>query len=269
MSSDALTTNQLHVLRHALGIGEAGTGHEHRNHFVTGAGSADHVLCTGLVAAGMMLRRAGNTLSGGEDVFTVTTNGRVAAQGPRMVNLSTIEHYVLTALQAAGDAGLNLSEIGYALVDAGIVTTKRSHLNPQGAALMASPYMARLRSQDLLQRRYRGTGYEITRAGRAAVTASAVAGRTSPQTISPELIMENSPYQAGRRFIQNVRIALDAIKKHDRERESEGLSEVCSQATETYPGYCKVGAAATNTNSEPRVQREIDDQDDEDGQENG
>lgn len=92
-----------------------------------------------------------------------------------MVDLSPIERQVLVALQVAGDAGLNLSGIGYALVEAGLVTTKRAHLNPQGAALMVSPYMARLRSQDLLQRRFRGAGYEITRAGRAAVASSEAA----------------------------------------------------------------------------------------------
>lgn len=74
-----LTPDQLHVLRHALGIGEAGTGRQYRNHFVTGAGTADHSLCTGLVEAEMMARHAGNALSGGDDVFTVTERGRAAA----------------------------------------------------------------------------------------------------------------------------------------------------------------------------------------------
>lgn len=89
-----------------------------------------------------------------------------------MADLSPIERQVLVALQAAGDAGLNLSSIGYALVDAGVVTTKRTHLNPQGAALMASPYMARLQARQLLQRRFRGAGYEITRAGHTAAASS-------------------------------------------------------------------------------------------------
>ncbi|HDS1082321.1 TPA: hypothetical protein QDZ62_000121 [Stenotrophomonas maltophilia] len=79
MTCDVLTTDALHVLRHALGIGEAGTDREYRNYFVTGDGSADHELCSGLVAAGMMVRRAGNALSGGDDVFTVTASGRAAA----------------------------------------------------------------------------------------------------------------------------------------------------------------------------------------------
>lgn len=79
MSSDVLTTEQLHVLRHALGVGSAGTGRAYRNHFVTGAGGADHALCTSLVAAGMMTRHAGSALSGGDDIFTVTDCGRAAA----------------------------------------------------------------------------------------------------------------------------------------------------------------------------------------------
>lgn len=79
MTSNVLNADQLHVLRHALGVGDAGTGCAYRNHFVTGAGSADHALCTGLVEAGMMFRHAGSTLSGGDDVFTVTERGRAAA----------------------------------------------------------------------------------------------------------------------------------------------------------------------------------------------
>ncbi|UXF74611.1 hypothetical protein K7574_21190 (plasmid) [Stenotrophomonas maltophilia] len=79
MSSDTLTPEQLHVLRHALGVGTAGTDRAYRNHFVTGSGGTDHVLCTGLVEAGMMIRHSGTALSGGDDVFTVTELGRTAA----------------------------------------------------------------------------------------------------------------------------------------------------------------------------------------------
>ncbi|MDH0071281.1 hypothetical protein N7359_01830 [Stenotrophomonas maltophilia] len=75
----ALTPDQLHLLRHALGIGEAGTGREYRNYFVTGAGGTDHRVCSSLVAAGMMFRHAGSVLTGGSDVFTVTPSGRAAA----------------------------------------------------------------------------------------------------------------------------------------------------------------------------------------------
>lgn len=79
MTSDVLTSDQIHVLRHALGVGDAGTGRAYRNHFVTGAGGADHTLCTSLVAVGMMTQHAGSALSGGDDVFTVTERGRAAA----------------------------------------------------------------------------------------------------------------------------------------------------------------------------------------------
>ncbi|WP_440986270.1 hypothetical protein ACQHIH_21455 (plasmid) [Xanthomonas sontii] len=83
-----------------------------------------------------------------------------------MAELSTIEQTILAALVDSGDRGLTLSGIGYALLDAGVVTSQRSHINPQGAALMAAPHMAELRDRDLLQRRFRGAGYEITCAGR-------------------------------------------------------------------------------------------------------
>ncbi len=80
--SAPINQQQLEVLRHALGIvlGRSGTGDGGRNHFVTGAGGADHRICMSLVDLGMMQRHAGSDLSGGDDVFVVTTAGRSAAR---------------------------------------------------------------------------------------------------------------------------------------------------------------------------------------------
>ena len=69
----------LAILRHALGTGDDGTRPPLRNHFVTGEGSTDHPHCMALVERGSMTRRAGNALSGGDDIFSVTANGRLAA----------------------------------------------------------------------------------------------------------------------------------------------------------------------------------------------
>ncbi|MES2958488.1 MAG: hypothetical protein V4792_09880 [Pseudomonadota bacterium] len=76
--------NQLHILMHSLGLQEDGTGTAYRNHFVTGEGSTDWPTCCALVESGLMRRRAGNELSGGDDVFWVTDSGReyVAANKP-------------------------------------------------------------------------------------------------------------------------------------------------------------------------------------------
>ena len=67
--------DQLRILRHALVIGDCGTKPPCRNHFVTGADSSAHPHCMALVERGLMSRRTGNALSGGDDVFSVTAVG--------------------------------------------------------------------------------------------------------------------------------------------------------------------------------------------------
>lgn len=75
-----LTQSELHVLRHSLGTGQDGSSPGYRNHFVTGTGSTDHPTCMQLVDLGLMQRRSGSAISGGDDIFTVTAEGRVAAR---------------------------------------------------------------------------------------------------------------------------------------------------------------------------------------------
>ncbi|PBJ83740.1 hypothetical protein CMZ84_04425 [Lysobacteraceae bacterium NML93-0399] len=76
-----MDAQQLDTLRHALGIGADGTKPAFRNHFVTGEGSEDHAVCMVLVDRGLMTRRTGSALSGGDDIFSVTAEGRLAAAG--------------------------------------------------------------------------------------------------------------------------------------------------------------------------------------------
>ena len=71
-----MTDEQREIMRHALGLNR-GRG-DYRNHFVTGLGSTDYADCEALVAAGMMSKRAGNALSGGDDIYRVTDAGRAA-----------------------------------------------------------------------------------------------------------------------------------------------------------------------------------------------
>lgn len=77
-----LTAKHLHVLQHSIGADEHGriVRGGGRNHFVTGDGSTDHPLCTDLVAAGLMKRRPGSAISGGDDIFHVTDAGRAHVQ---------------------------------------------------------------------------------------------------------------------------------------------------------------------------------------------
>jgi hypothetical protein len=71
-----MTNEQRELMRHALGVGHG--SREYRNHFVTGPGSTDYPDCEALVAAGLMARREGHPLSGGDPVYSVTEAGRSA-----------------------------------------------------------------------------------------------------------------------------------------------------------------------------------------------
>ena len=72
-----LTSEGKHILLHSLGLTY---GREaYRNHFVTGEGSTDYPHCIALVEAGLMFRRNGGPLSGGDDVFIVTMIGKQVA----------------------------------------------------------------------------------------------------------------------------------------------------------------------------------------------
>ena len=70
-----ITEAQRDILRHALGVGR-GRAAGWRNHFVTGPGSTDYADCEALVAAGLMTKRSGGPLSGGDPVYRVTDAGQ-------------------------------------------------------------------------------------------------------------------------------------------------------------------------------------------------
>ncbi len=74
--SPGVSEEQRDILRHALGAGSGSMGW--RNHFVTGPGSTDYPHCEALVAAGLMQRRPGHPLSGGDPIYCVTESGRAA-----------------------------------------------------------------------------------------------------------------------------------------------------------------------------------------------
>lgn len=75
-----MTPAQRQLARHALGLTN-GRRQSYRNHFVTGEGSTDYPHWVAMVEAGDARRRAGNELSGGDDVFWLTPNGAIAALG--------------------------------------------------------------------------------------------------------------------------------------------------------------------------------------------
>ena len=79
-----MTEKQRDILRHALGLGRE--RNSYRNHFVTGPGSDDYDDCEALVAAGLMSKRGGGPLSGGDPVYRVTDAGQDALVGRKTPN---------------------------------------------------------------------------------------------------------------------------------------------------------------------------------------
>jgi hypothetical protein len=75
-----LSPEEAHILRHSLGVPDPGQAHFYRNHFVTGEGSVDYPHCMALVDKGLMWRRDGNPLTGGDDLFGVTDAGKAAVR---------------------------------------------------------------------------------------------------------------------------------------------------------------------------------------------
>lgn len=74
-----ITEKQRDILKHTLGVGRGRAGW--RNHFVTGPGSDDYADCEALVAAGLMRKRSGGPLSGGDPVYSATEAGEAALVG--------------------------------------------------------------------------------------------------------------------------------------------------------------------------------------------
>jgi hypothetical protein len=64
------------LARHALGLSDGRRRKvTYRNHFVTGQGSDDHAPWMAMVEAGHAIRRYGNPLTGGDDLFRLTRAG--------------------------------------------------------------------------------------------------------------------------------------------------------------------------------------------------
>lgn len=106
--SAADTARDLHVLRHSLGINQA--GRSYRNHFCAGPGHHDYDTCSALVDRGFMQRHAARTISGGDEIFTVTAAGRqfVADNAPPPPKLTRGQRRYRAWLEA--DCGLEFGD---------------------------------------------------------------------------------------------------------------------------------------------------------------
>ncbi|ACI55741.1 hypothetical protein Rleg2_2467 [Rhizobium leguminosarum bv. trifolii WSM2304] len=94
----------LHILQHTLGLDQYGRGTFYRNHFVTGEGSKDHADCMALVDLGFMAVRRNHPLSGGDDCFWATEEGKraVVTESPAPPKLSRSKQRYLDFLAYDG-----------------------------------------------------------------------------------------------------------------------------------------------------------------------
>lgn len=100
----------LSILQHALGVDQYGRGAQYRRHLVTGPGSVDFDTCVDLVGRGLMERREGSALTGGDDCFLVTSAGRtwMAENSPAPPKLTRSQQRYQDYLDA--DSGLRFGE---------------------------------------------------------------------------------------------------------------------------------------------------------------
>lgn len=71
-----MTSEQLHILQHSIGVDKFGQGRMDRNHFCAGGKDVD--LCRSLVVLGFMVERPASELTGGDPLFHVTQAGKNA-----------------------------------------------------------------------------------------------------------------------------------------------------------------------------------------------
>lgn len=107
-----LSSEQLHILQHSLGVDQYGQGRQYRNHFVTGKDSTDWPWCQMLVTHGLMKDHGPRELAGGMTTFTVTPRGidAVAFLSPKPPKLSPGKARYREWLSVACDLGYSFIE---------------------------------------------------------------------------------------------------------------------------------------------------------------
>ena len=95
-----LTTEQLHILQHALGVDEYGQGRQYRNHFCAGGG--DIGICESLISLGLMKRHK-TTVVLPDFNCSVTEAGKqaMAEQSPKPPKLTRSQRRYLDFLDWA------------------------------------------------------------------------------------------------------------------------------------------------------------------------
>ncbi len=77
-----ITEMQRDLARHALGLPNK-SRRSYRNHFVIGEGCDEHEAWVDMVSLGLARRRPGSALTGGDDLFRLTTDGAKAVLARR------------------------------------------------------------------------------------------------------------------------------------------------------------------------------------------
>ena len=110
MSDDRLTSAQLHILQHSLGLDQYGQGTWYRNHYVCGTGHHGYDDCRALCELGLMTERGANDLTGGDSCFVVTDEGKAAVrrESPKPPRLSRGQRRYRAFLNA--DCGMKFGE---------------------------------------------------------------------------------------------------------------------------------------------------------------
>jgi len=75
MLNNTMSPAQLHILQHSLGLDKHGQGTSYRNRFVTDPTCPDGILCTRLVALGLMRDYGPQSLAGGMHCYAVSPAG--------------------------------------------------------------------------------------------------------------------------------------------------------------------------------------------------
>lgn len=103
-----ISKEQLHILRHSLGLDDSGVGNQYRNYYVSGDDRLP--LCESLVSINLMERRAPGELTGGCASFFVTQAGKdlVNSIGTQIKKLSRGQHRYRAFLRS--DMGMSFGE---------------------------------------------------------------------------------------------------------------------------------------------------------------
>jgi hypothetical protein len=75
-----MSTEEIHILFHSLGLDDNGHGREYRNHFATDPKSQDGILCEHLCTKGYMQDHGEQSMWGGMHCYCVTEQGKEFAR---------------------------------------------------------------------------------------------------------------------------------------------------------------------------------------------